>query len=106
MSLLMLDFVVSPKAKMINVRLTPAVHDQFKIACDLRGVSMSSLLHQFIVRTIREERELEPKMFEAETRATFHNAEIAEFPPREVKISDDSRRDKSKVQPPGKRRSK
>lgn len=63
----MFDFVASPKEKMVNVRLTPAVHDQFKIACDLRGVSMSSLLHQFIVRTIREERELEPKAFEKPT---------------------------------------
>jgi antitoxin component of RelBE/YafQ-DinJ toxin-antitoxin module len=59
-----LVFVVSPKEKMINVRLTPAVHDQFKVACDLRGVSMSSLLHQFIVRTIREEKTLEPDAFE------------------------------------------
>lgn len=62
-----LGFVPSPKVKMINVRLTPAVHDQFKIACDLRGVSMSSLLYQFIVRTIREERELEPQAFEVLT---------------------------------------
>lgn len=51
------------KVKMINVRLSPTVHDQFKIACELRGASMSSLLHQFIVRTIREERELEPHAF-------------------------------------------
>lgn len=56
--------VASSKDKMINVRLTPVVHEQFKIACDLRGGSMSSLLHQFIVRTIREERELDPKAFE------------------------------------------
>lgn len=68
MTLNMLDFVASPKAKMVNVRLTPIVHDQFKIACDLRGVSMSSLLHQFIVRTIREERELDPKAFEIVTK--------------------------------------
>ena len=45
-------------------------------------------------------------MDEQETRAIFHNAEISEFSQKEVKISDDSRRDKSKVQPPGKRRSK
>jgi hypothetical protein len=59
-----LKCVANPKDKMVNVRLTPAVHDQFKIACELRGASMSSLLHQFIVRTIREERELDPKAFE------------------------------------------
>jgi hypothetical protein len=55
--------VPSPKSKMINVRLTPSVHDDFKIACDLRGVSMSSAMHQFVVRTIREEKEREPKAF-------------------------------------------
>ena len=59
----MFDFVASPKIKMINVRLTPEVHDAFKIACNLRGASMSSFLHQTIVRTIREEREREPQAF-------------------------------------------
>lgn len=56
--------MASPKVRMVNVRLTPQVHEAFKIACDLRGVSMSSLMHQFVVRTIREEKELEPKAFE------------------------------------------
>lgn len=59
----MFGMMASPKVKMINVRLTPEVHDAFKIACDLRGASMSSLLHQFVVRTIREEREREPNAF-------------------------------------------
>lgn len=56
--------VASPKDKMINVRLSPTVHDQFKIACELRGVSMSSLLHQFIVRVIREEKNMDPDAFQ------------------------------------------
>lgn len=59
----MFVFVASPKIKMINVRLKPLVHEEFKIACDLRGASMSSLMHQFIVRTIREEKELSPQTF-------------------------------------------
>lgn len=37
---LMFDSVTSSKVKMINVRLAPLVHDQFKIACELRGGSM------------------------------------------------------------------
>src|SRR5262249_55692959 len=57
-------FVASPKVKMINVRLTPATHDQFKIACELRGSSMSSLMHQFVIRTIREEKERDPQAFD------------------------------------------
>lgn len=55
--------VASPKVRMINVRLKPETHDDFKLACELRGGSMSSILHQFIVRTIREERENEPRAF-------------------------------------------
>lgn len=56
--------VASPKAKMINVRLEPEVHEEFKIACKLRGVSMSSILHQYIFRVIREERAEAPSAFE------------------------------------------
>lgn len=59
----MLQIVASPKVKMINVRLKPNTHDEFKIACELRGGSMSSIMHQFIVRTIREEKEREPRAF-------------------------------------------
>lgn len=59
----MVLMMASPKVKMINVRLTPSVHESFRIAAELRGASMSSLLHQYIVRTIREEKELDPKAF-------------------------------------------
>lgn len=55
--------VAKPKVKMINLRLSEDTHDAFKIACELRGASMSSLLHQFVVKTIREEKELDPKAF-------------------------------------------
>lgn len=57
----MLGLVI--KERLVNVRLKPQTHEEFKIACDLRGASMSSLLHQFIVRTIREEKELSPHSF-------------------------------------------
>ena len=59
----MLMLVPSSKVRMINVRLKPEPHDDFKLACELRGGSMSSILHQFIVRTIREEKENEPRAF-------------------------------------------
>ena len=58
-----LSLMASSKVKMINVRLNPDVHDAFKTACELRGGSMSSIMHQFIVRTIREEKEREPQAF-------------------------------------------
>lgn len=49
---------------MINVRLTDETHEDFKIVCELRGVSMSGALHQFIVKSIREEKEREPQAFQ------------------------------------------
>lgn len=59
----MLTAVASPKEKMVNVRLSPSVHEDFKVACELKGASMSSLLHQFIVRTIWEEKDRHPAAF-------------------------------------------
>lgn len=56
-------FAVVIKERLVNVRLKEQTHKEFKIACDLRGASMSSLLHQFIVRTIREEKEASPQSF-------------------------------------------
>lgn len=47
----------------LNVRINPQVREEFKIAADLRGASMSSLIHQFIVKTIREEKDKSPIAF-------------------------------------------
>jgi len=52
------------KTRIVNVRLAPEVHDDFRLACELRGASMSALLHQFIFRVIREERDAAPSAFE------------------------------------------
>lgn len=54
------------KTVMINVRLTEETRQEFQIACELRGASMAGLLHQFIVKTIREEKQKEPHSFEKE----------------------------------------
>lgn len=51
------------KIKMINVRLGEQTHKDFKIACELKGGGMAQILHQFIVKTIREEKEREPQAF-------------------------------------------
>lgn len=51
------------KKAILNLRLRPEVRDEFAIAAELRGASMSGLLHQFIVRTIREEKEQSPQSF-------------------------------------------
>jgi antitoxin component of RelBE/YafQ-DinJ toxin-antitoxin module len=65
----MLAFVVVKKA-ILNLRLDPNVRDEFALAARLRGASMSGLLHQFIVRTIREEKAEYPREFTAIRPAT------------------------------------
>lgn len=59
-------FGVALKKAILNLRLNPKVRDEFAIAAELRGASMSGLLHQFIVRTIREEKDLAPQAFRGE----------------------------------------
>lgn len=55
--------IMPVKKAILNLRLKPEVRDEFAIAAELRGASMSSLLHQFIVRTIREEKDAAPYAF-------------------------------------------
>lgn len=57
---------VADKRVILNLRLSPKTRHDFAIAAELRGASMSGLIHQFIVRTIREERELSPQNFQGE----------------------------------------
>lgn len=53
----------SGKDVWINIRINPHIREEFKIASDLRGASMSGLIHQFIVKTIREEKAINPDAF-------------------------------------------
>lgn len=55
--------VATNKDVLITVRIAPEVRDQFKKAAELRGSTMSGLMHQFIVRTIREEKQTSPGEF-------------------------------------------
>lgn len=52
------------KEVLINLRVRPEVRDEFKLAAELRGATMSGLLHQFIFRIIREEKIENPEAFE------------------------------------------
>ena len=46
-----------------NVRVSPQVREEFQAAARLRGATASSLVHQFMVKVIREEKERNPKEF-------------------------------------------
>lgn len=41
----------------INLKINPRLREEFQAAAHLRGASMSSLLHQHIVKIVREEKE-------------------------------------------------
>lgn len=60
------NVMTKQKDVLINIRINEEVRDQFKIACELRGQSMSGLLHQYIYRVIREEKAISPKSFLSE----------------------------------------
>jgi hypothetical protein len=72
------------KEVLVNVRLRPETREEFRIAAGLRGATMSSLLHQFIVRTIREEKEREPNAFpglESGDQSVIERSSEQEFDP-------------------------
>jgi hypothetical protein len=70
------------KKAILNLRLRPEVRDEFAIAADLRGASMSGLLHQFIVKTIREEKELSPQAFPKNERQV--NGNVVPIPDSQI----------------------
>jgi hypothetical protein len=51
------------KEAWLNVRIREDVRDEFKLAAELRGASMSGLLTMFIYRVIREEKAKNPDSF-------------------------------------------
>lgn len=61
------------KEVLINIRLRHETREEFRVAAELRGATMSGLLHQFIVRTIREEKERAPDTF-----AKLQNTNLSE----------------------------
>lgn len=49
-------YIVMTKKVILNLRIKPEIRDEFNAVAELRGSSMSGLLHQFIVKSIREEK--------------------------------------------------
>lgn len=55
--------VATKKEVLVTIRIAENVRDEFKKAAELRGATMSGLMHQFIIRTIREEKQMSPHEF-------------------------------------------
>lgn len=47
----------------VNIQIPLHVREDFKIAARTKGMSMSSMIHQYIIRTIHEEKVKFPTMF-------------------------------------------
>jgi len=58
-----LYIVATNKEVLVTIRIAESVREEFKKAAELRGSTMSGLMHQFIIRTIREEKQLSPHVF-------------------------------------------
>lgn len=48
------------KGTFIQIRATDQIKAELQIAADLRGLTMSSMIHSLITQAIREEKEREP----------------------------------------------
>ena len=59
----MLRVVATNKEKLLTVKVAPLVLRDFKIAAELKGGTMSALVHMFVVQTIREQKERNPEAF-------------------------------------------
>lgn len=63
----MLRAVAKNREKLLTVRVSPEVLKDYKIASELKGASMSALIHMFVVHTIREQKERNPESFSKRT---------------------------------------
>lgn len=48
----------------LNIRISRGIREEFRVAAKMKGSSMSGLLHQFVIKSIREEKALDPSKFE------------------------------------------
>lgn len=60
----------------LNIRVQREVREQFRLAAKLKGSSMSGLLHQFVIKTIREEKSLDPEAFTRVQKPTKKNSAL------------------------------
>ena len=52
------------KGKLVNFRVADEMKLSFEITARLRGTTLSGLIHQLLVKAMREEKDREPKAFE------------------------------------------
>lgn len=60
--------MVLMKAKFLQIRIREDIKDDFQKVAELRGLSVSALIHSLIVKTIREEKQAAPEAFQVNGR--------------------------------------
>jgi hypothetical protein len=107
------------KTELITVRVSPRTYAEFQAACENRGISMSSDLHQHMVQIIREERQRSPDLFAETLTRVYQDRAKSESPlkvpeitgspvseidhPEEIRSLEDLKR-KKPLPNPGRRR--
>lgn len=61
---------VMAKEVLLTIRTRPEIREEFRKVAQLRGATMSTLIHQFMVSLIREEKEREPDAFILKAKGT------------------------------------
>lgn len=51
------------KGKLVNFRVREDLKREFEITAELRGTTLSGLIHQLLVKAVREEKDREPQAF-------------------------------------------
>lgn len=60
--------VMPTKEDRLNIRIRPDIKEDLRITADLRGQSVSGLIHSLVVKAIREEKDREPRAFQKQTK--------------------------------------
>jgi hypothetical protein len=69
-----------PKSTSINLRITQEFRDDLQKLADYRGLTLSSLAHSLLVKSVRWERQNEPEAFEGERKVSGKHSGIPVAP--------------------------
>jgi hypothetical protein len=59
------NIVPTVKTKFLQIRISEDIKADLQVVAELRGLSTSALIHSLIVKTVREEKNREPRAFQA-----------------------------------------
>lgn len=56
------------KEVLLTLRVRPEIRDEFRVVAEMKGSTMSGLIHQFMMRTIRDMQDTYPEEFRTRLR--------------------------------------